>query len=62
MRESDLADLVQLRADPLTARYQSWSSFDESKALALIERALATDVDVRGKWAQAPSPGLPTTA
>ena len=52
MRPDDLKDLLELRADPLTARYQSWSSFDQAAAKAMIEEAAATAVDMPGKWAQ----------
>jgi RimJ/RimL family protein N-acetyltransferase len=52
MRSADRMDLLELRGDPLTARYQSWSSFAEADAQAMIEAATASLVDVRGKWAQ----------
>lgn len=48
----DIEDLIALRGDPETARYQSWSRFDAVAAEAMIADARRSRVDQPGVWAQ----------
>ncbi len=52
LQSGDRADLLLLRGDPETARYQSWSTFDEADADKLIDLASVGAVEVPGCWAQ----------
>jgi len=52
LRSGDRADLLLLLGDPETARYQSWSAFDEADADEVIAFASGGAVDVPGCWAQ----------
>jgi RimJ/RimL family protein N-acetyltransferase len=51
-RDSDLAPFVAYRNDPEVARYQSWDSFDEREAQALIREMASGQPGVPGDWFQ----------
>jgi RimJ/RimL family protein N-acetyltransferase len=50
--DSDLAAFVAYRNDPEVARYQSWDSFDEREASALIREMESEQPGVPGEWFQ----------
>lgn len=52
MGDGDLQTLLAYRSDPEVARYQSWSSFSEADARALIDEVRSLRPGTPGKWLQ----------
>lgn len=49
---SDAVGLCGYRSDPQVARYQSWTSFTEADAIALISEQEDLEPDLPGTWLQ----------
>lgn len=48
--EEDLAPFMAYLNDPLVARYQSWESYTEEQARAVIERQKGVEPGTPGQW------------
>ena len=48
--DADLAPFLAYANDPLVSRYQSWESYTEAQARALIERQKAAEPGRPGEW------------
>jgi RimJ/RimL family protein N-acetyltransferase len=52
MQPSDVEAFVAYRADPVVARYQSWSDYTPEQGVSLVEEMQGLPLGIPGRWVQ----------